>query len=65
MMVKIVGTGEKDDYGAAVRAQHRNPEVDLVGILRARRLRWLGHVLRMPEERLIRRVEEAEFVKAS
>ena len=32
MMVKIVGTGEKDDYGAAVRAQHRNPEDNGTGI---------------------------------
>eukprot|EP01048_Picozoa_sp_COSAG05_P009917 COSAG05_NODE_843_length_7016_cov_3.956339_1_plen_32_part_10 len=32
-MVKIVGVGENGDWGAAVRAQHRDPEVDLVGIL--------------------------------
>ena len=56
MMVKIVGVGEDGDWGTAVRAQHRDPEVDLVGILRSRRLKWLGHVLRMPEDKLIRRV---------
>eukprot|EP01052_Picozoa_sp_SAG31_P023224 SAG31_NODE_1901_length_6958_cov_5.749526_2_plen_80_part_00 len=31
-------------------------DVDLVGILRSRRLKWLGHVLRMPEEKLIRKI---------
>ena len=56
MLVKIVGAGEKGDWGAAVRAQHREPVVDLVGILRSRRLKWLGHVLRMPEHKLIRRI---------
>eukprot|EP01050_Picozoa_sp_SAG11_P010810 SAG11_NODE_1105_length_5858_cov_3.050009_4_plen_38_part_00 len=30
--------------------------MDLVDILRSRRLKWLGHVLRMPEERLVRKV---------
>eukprot|EP01048_Picozoa_sp_COSAG05_P006899 COSAG05_NODE_467_length_9529_cov_27.560976_5_plen_157_part_00 len=56
MMVKLVGVGEDGDLGAAVRAQHRDPEVDIVGILRPRRLKWLGHVLRMPEDKLICRV---------
>jgi hypothetical protein len=31
-------------------------DFDLVAKLKARRLRWLGHVLRMPETSLLRRV---------
>eukprot|EP01050_Picozoa_sp_SAG11_P002372 SAG11_NODE_119_length_15911_cov_7.077599_6_plen_187_part_00 len=57
MLVRLMGTAkEEEDWGAAVRTQHRNPEVDLVGILRSRRMKWLGHVLRMPETKLIRRI---------
>ena len=42
MMVKLLGAGQEADWGAAVRSQHRNPEVDLVGILRSRRLNGWG-----------------------
>ena len=68
MLVRLMGTKQVEDWGAAVRAQHRNPEVDLVGILRSRRLKWLGHVLRMPDTKLIRRVmmrHEASYEEGS
>eukprot|EP01050_Picozoa_sp_SAG11_P019541 SAG11_NODE_3128_length_2665_cov_1.692518_3_plen_407_part_00 len=65
---QIDGYETVEDWGAAVRAQHRNPEVDLVGILTSRRLKWLGHVLRMPDTKLIRRVmmrHEAPYEEGS
>ena len=42
--------------GRTVEDEYRVPTVDLVLWLRMRRLRWLGHVLRQPEQRLTRRV---------
>jgi ribonuclease HI len=42
--------------GKEYREEATTPTFDLVTALRARRLRWLGHILRMPEERLIRQV---------
>ena len=39
-----------------IRLQTDHPVFDLVAMLRVRRLRWLGHVLRMDESRLERQV---------
>ncbi len=48
------------DYGEceadAIRQQTRHPAVDLVAMLQVRRLRWVGHVLRMDESRRLRQV---------
>ena len=49
----LIVTGECESE--AIRWQTREPVRDLVAMLRVRRLRWLGHVLRMPEERRLRR----------
>ena len=45
-----------EDYVEKVKAAHNEPAFDLVRTLRARRLRWLGHVLRSPESSLLRQV---------
>ena len=37
------------------RCEATEPTFDLVKALRQRRLRWLGHIMRMPEDRLLRR----------
>ena len=37
------------------RSTATNPDVDLLLVLRKRRLRYLGHILRMEESRLLRR----------
>ncbi len=42
--------------GWEYREEATEPTFDLVATLRARRLRWLGHILRMPDHRLVRRV---------
>ena len=39
-----------------IRLQTEYPVFNMVGHLRVRRLRWLGHVLRMDESRLLRQV---------
>ena len=36
--------------------ENRHPSVDIVLMLRARRLRWVGHVIRLDESRLLRQV---------
>ena len=40
----------------AIRWQTREPERDLVAMLRVRRLRWLGHVLRMSDDRRLKKL---------
>ena len=55
MLCKVNGTAP-EDYGKAIPEQTHAPDFDLVAKLKARRLRWLGHVLRMPETSLLRRV---------
>eukprot|EP01052_Picozoa_sp_SAG31_P011092 SAG31_NODE_621_length_13502_cov_18.057002_5_plen_845_part_00 len=45
-----------EDYGETVRQQTHEPLFDAVAKLRARRLRWLGHTLRLGPENLLRRV---------
>jgi hypothetical protein len=55
MLCKINGTAP-EDYGKAISEQTHAPDFDLVVKLKARRLRWLRHVLRMPETSLLRRV---------
>ena len=42
--------------GRRIEDEARYPSVDLVSALRVRRLRWLGHVLRMDDSRLVKRV---------
>jgi hypothetical protein len=55
MLCKVNGTA-LEDYGKAITEQTHAPDFDLVAKLKARWLRWLGHVLRMPETSLLRRV---------
>jgi hypothetical protein len=55
MLCKVNGTAP-EDYAKAIPAQTHTPDFDLVAKLRARRLCWLRHVLRMPETSLLRRV---------
>ena len=38
-----------------IRLEATEPTFHLVRALRQRRRRWLGHILRMPDERLVRR----------
>ena len=42
--------------GREIRDETVEPTFDLVARLRSRRLRWAGHILRMEEESLVRRV---------
>ena len=37
-------------------SRNATPTFDLVSHLRVRRLQWVGHILRQPEERLLRKV---------
>ena len=46
----IYGECESDH----IRLQTTQPAFNLVAMLRVRRLRWVGHVLRMDESRLLR-----------
>ena len=55
LLTRLLGT-EYEDFREVVRQQTREPLFDLVAKLRARRLRWLGHTLRLGEESLLRRV---------
>jgi hypothetical protein len=55
MLCKVNGTAP-EDYGKAISERTHAPDFDLVAKLKARQLRWLGHVLRMPETSLLRRV---------
>ena len=41
--------------GRSYRLEATTPSFNLVKSLQRRRLRWLGHILRMPEDRLLRR----------
>ena len=41
--------------GRSYREEATEPTFDLVRAVRQRRMRWLGHILRMPEYRLVRR----------
>ena len=41
--------------GKSYRETASNPEFDLVKAIRKRRLRYLGHILRMDSQRLVRR----------
>ena len=42
--------------GKDYRDTATNPDIDLVLLIRCRRLRYLGHILRMEEHRLVRRM---------
>ena len=42
--------------GRSIRDETVSPTLDLGLVLRKRRLRWLGHILRMDDTRLVRRV---------
>jgi hypothetical protein len=55
LLTRLLST-EHENFGEVVRQQTREPLFDLVAKLRARRLRWLGHTLRLGEENLLRRV---------
>jgi hypothetical protein len=55
LLTRLLGT-EYENFDEVVRQQTREPLFDLVAKLRARRLRWLGHTLRLREESLLRRV---------
>eukprot|EP01050_Picozoa_sp_SAG11_P005411 SAG11_NODE_381_length_9941_cov_11.761885_12_plen_448_part_01 len=55
MLTRMMQT-KQEDFADELRKQYRDPEFDLVRKLRARRMRWLGHTLRLPETSLLRRV---------
>ena len=40
--------------GKSIREERVHPSVDLVLLLRVRRLRWLGHILRMDSDRMLK-----------
>ncbi len=42
--------------GRTIQEEARNPTINVVMKARDRRWSWLGHVLRMPEDRLVREV---------
>ncbi len=42
--------------GRTIQKEARNPTINVVMKARNRRWSWLGHVLRMPEHRLVRQV---------
>ena len=42
--------------GRSWREESVDPSVNLIGHLRSRRLRWLGHILRMSEDRMLHRM---------
>lgn len=42
--------------GGSIHDEAKEPTVDLVALLGARRLRWAGHILRMDEHHLLRKV---------
>ena len=48
--------------GRSYREEAVEPSVDLMSLVRARRLRWLGHVLRVEETYLLKKVV-VEYVK--
>ena len=39
--------------GRSYREEALSPTFDLTAAVRSRRMRWLGHILRMPEDRLL------------
>ena len=41
--------------GRSIKSEYKRPSIDLVANLRVRRVRWLGHVLRM-DDRLVKTV---------
>ena len=43
--------------GRQIKDEARKPSFDLVSALRVRRLRWLGHVLRMDDRRLVKHLK--------
>ena len=47
--------------GFGFREEYQAPEVDLVGLVRLRRLRYVEHLLKAPEDYLPRRVAVAEL----
>jgi ribonuclease HI len=47
---------DPDCFDRSYSQENRDPTFDLVGFLRAGRLRWVGHVIRLPEHRLLRKV---------
>ena len=47
--------------GKSIRDERVQPSVDLIRLLRVRRLRWLGHILRLDDERLLRRTMMASM----
>ena len=46
--------------GRSIQEECRHPTYPLVNKIRARRLRWLGHILRSPEGYLVRQVVVAQ-----
>ena len=47
--------------GREIRDEYVGPSVDLLGMVRARRMRWVGEMLRLGEERLLRNALEIEW----
>ena len=52
LAIIVTGKCEQDE----IKLQTSQPVFNLVNHLRVRRLRWLGHILRLDESRLLRRV---------
>ena len=46
---------------AHAEASARTRTFDLVGAIRQRRYRWLGHILRMPDNRLVKEAVKVQF----
>ena len=57
---RFTGKSIHEEAGAA-----RSRTFDLVSAIRIRRLRWLGHILRMPENRLVKLAVKVQFDKGT
>ena len=47
--------------GREIRDEYVGPSVDLLGMVRARRMKWVGEILRLEEDRLLRNALEVEW----
>ena len=54
-------TGKSIHEEASIRSR----TFDLVSTIRIRRLRWLGHILRMPDNRLVKLAVKVQFEKGT
>ena len=47
---------EIENWREEIQAQYSEPHVDLVNIIRARRLRWVGRQLRLTDNRITKKI---------